>query len=102
MFNPECLTPPVFVFPPTANAKENANNTYVIEMGLPRGEHRVSIYSHNPVGWSLKPYNTYFLTVVSGANPLTSNWFSLLILVTLCHLCLGGSLSQVNYSALSQ
>ncbi|KAF7491839.1 Neural cell adhesion molecule 2 [Sarcoptes scabiei] len=43
------------------------NATYVIETSLPRGEHKVNIYAHNPVGWSEQPYSSYFLQVVSAA-----------------------------------
>lgn len=46
-----------------SNAKDNT--TYVIETALPRGEHKVNIYAHNPVGWSEQPYSSYFLQVVS-------------------------------------
>lgn len=51
----------------STNPREPNNNTYVIELNLPRGEHKVNLFAHNPVGWSENPYGSYFFTVVSGA-----------------------------------
>lgn len=56
-----------FSSPTAAHSKPNHNGTYVIELSLPRGEHKVNIFAHNPVGWSQSPQGSYYLTVVSGA-----------------------------------
>lgn len=56
------------LFNKTAHTKKNTNSTYVIELSLPRGEHKVNIFAHNPVGWSQSPQGSYYLTVVSSAH----------------------------------
>lgn len=35
-------------------ANENAgnNNTYTIPIDIPKGEHMMTVYAHNPIGWS--------------------------------------------------
>lgn len=65
----------------------------MIETALPRGEHKVNIYAHNPVGWSEQPYSSYFLQVISaGYRPsiLTQYWpyyiFILVINISLIQL----------------
>lgn len=60
----------------TPNSMSNGNNTYVIELNLPRGDHKVNIYAHNPVGWSENPSGPMFLTVVSGSATLITSWIA--------------------------
>jgi hypothetical protein len=43
------------------------NNTYEIQLNIPKGLHRMIIYAHNPVGWSQAPNDSYFVVVVSSA-----------------------------------
>ncbi len=34
-------------------ANENAgNSTYTIPIDIPKGEHMMTVYAHNPIGWS--------------------------------------------------
>ena len=61
------------------------NSTYTIDLNLPRGEHKVNIFAHNPVGWSENPQSHYFLRVVSGAHSAliasTYSWFIILFVI---------------------
>ena len=56
-------------------------------MKLPRGEHTVTIFSHNPVGWSENPSKRMFLSVVSGAPSLQGS--SMLVMTLLLGLASG-------------
>lgn len=59
------------------------NKTYEIEIALPRGEHKLTIFSHNPIGWSAPFHDDkLMLAVVSASQSLEKHWlFTIVILV---------------------
>lgn len=80
-----CLFDNRFILCTAANAKENANNTYVVELNLPKGEHKVNIFAHNPVGWSEDNHGSYFLTVINGSSRGSMvNWTLTLVAIVMC------------------
>lgn len=59
--------------------KNVVNNTYEIQLDIPKGQHKMIIYAHNPVGWSLPPNDSYSLAVISSAF-LAQQYFAFVII----------------------
>jgi len=63
---------------PTPAPGSSNNITYIVPTGnVPTGNYRLTLYAHNPVGWS-EPQREKALRIVSGANVVHHCWQSII------------------------
>ncbi|KAH9402367.1 hypothetical protein TYRP_016426 [Tyrophagus putrescentiae] len=76
------------------------NSTFVIPIPLPRGEHRVIIFAHNPVGWSEHPSPGHFVHVVSSSMTVATSWIATIIIFGVGQMMMEGNLSRLFIGSL--